>query len=560
MKRLNFLTSICLGLGVTTTWGMGFKTYINPLKLPYQMSTSEPPVLRFTPPGEMSVGLLRACGDGDVERFSRSHPDFDFAPHAPQLASMDVTMGYWIVPDGADPTPTDQNFFTIARKRAPIAEQTVQIVNDGTFRPEMLNYREGTPIFKNGQVQPQQGFKSATITGDQNGMALLATDLINLHEYAKRSYGTQKKFRIYAGAFACLGDQDTPSKYKFYSPSAVETNHALSNPDAGLLATIRDALNSYDPDSIEDFQKNYSSLSYTAQESESIYSTAYKASTQRPLKFVIAESQSVQFSSSDKLWNTFLEISKLSYPTFTEMDTDKLDKYRSYLRAHPLFAKIGKMNNEISFCQNFGINIDSEKSQYRWESFPMNLSCKYFHQGQALADSIEALFNPKTLPDEQSFKLLKKEIASRFYTAAAFEATQKKMNTDDKIIVAKSNCFKKSPVIKSVLAAFPFEFRRDDLTKSYSVVSEHKNHHPEYLFAILDFKSYFNNDKVSIWGQLLGSNLPNSFNSESWSILLPLGDQDALQAHEINKNTFKKTSINIMLRIRSIGGHCPMFC
>lgn len=558
MKRLQTLTVLCAGLGATTSWGMGFKTYLNPVKLPYQMSTSEPPVLRFTPPGEMSVGLIRACGDGDVERFSRSNSDFDFVPH--EMKEMNVNIGYWVVADGESPLPSSSNFFSIARKRAPVAEQTVQIINDGTFRPEMLNYRYGTPVFKDGKVENSKGFEASLKPGDQNGMALLATDLINLHQQAKRSFGTQKKYRIYAGAFVCLGDQNEVKKNNQYIPSAVETTHSLSHPDHGLLGTINTALNSLDLDNVEEFKTYYSTISYKGNEAESIYPTAYEASSQRPYKFKISKEEQIDIKSMNSIWKAFSDVAKLSYPVIDPAETNPLAKYKSAMKASPVYSKIQADAKGLEYCQKFNINTNANYTMYKWESFPMNLSCKYLHNSDELAKTIELLFNPTSVPNQESFNILKKQLAGRFYAAAVFEATQKSMEKDDSLIVAKSNCFKKSPMINSIIAAYPFEFRRNDADKTYSIMSEHKNAHPEPLFALIDYKQYFADNKVSIWGQLLGSSLSGSFKPESWSILLPLGDENALTDHEINKSTFRKTSINIMLRIRSIGGHCPMFC
>lgn len=69
-----------LALSSLSASAMSFKAQIQPLKLPLMISTSQPPKVKFTPPGEISVGLMRMCGDGDVAHFEQEHPDFNFVP------------------------------------------------------------------------------------------------------------------------------------------------------------------------------------------------------------------------------------------------------------------------------------------------------------------------------------------------------------------------------------------------------------------------------------------------------------------------------------------------
>lgn len=564
MKKINALTLILLGLNASTAMGMNFKSYIQPLKLPYQISTSQPPVLKFTAPGEMSVGLLRACGDGDVAHFASAHRDFDFAPHAPELKELDVTIGYWVVPEGEEPLPTSKNFFTIARKKAPIAEQRIEVINDGVFRPESHNYLYGTPVFKDGEAKAGKGFSHTSTSADQNGMALLAVDLINLHAVAKRSFGVRKNYRVYAGAFACLPDNDkTFHKTSEYAPSAIETNHVLSNPDEGLLKDVKSALDNLSVESselVDEFTKKYGKIQYKSSEEESIYSKAYLATSQKPYQFLFSDRGSVELKSANSSWKAFIDIAKLKYPVIDPTETDPMGKYKAALKSSDLFSKFKTMNrDELSACQEMGLKTSSSDTLYKWESLPLNLSCKYFHNGNDLSNAFKALFHPGSVPSESAFHALKKDLASRFYVAAAFESVQRKMEEDSKVIVGRSKCFDKSPLIKKVLSSFPFEFKRDEATRTYSINGEHKNIHPEPLFALIDFKDYLKDDKVAVWGQLLGSKL-DKFEPKKWSILIPLGNQKQLEDHEINKETFSKNSINIMLRIRSVGGSCPMFC
>ena len=53
---------------------------------------------------------------------------------------------------------------------------------------------------------------------------------------------------------------------------------------------------------------------------------------------------------------------------------------------------------------------------------------------------------------------------------------------------------------------------------------------------------------------------PEPINTNDWSVLLPVGDKAKLEATKVDGKSFQGQGINILFKIRSNGGTCPVFC
>lgn len=563
MKKLLIAS---LALSSLSASAMSFKAQMQPLKLPLMISTSQPPKVKFTPPGEMSIGLQRMCGDGDVADFSNDHPDFDFVPQS--TTQLDVIIGYWVVEEGADFVPNSNNFYPVGYRKSPIAESSSSVVYNGNFIPMNKSFSPGP-----------------------NGVNIIATDIINLRNIAQRSMGSAKNYRIFAGASTCLNPTDsaalaTPGTPGFtFTPSPVEIGHVLSHEDSssstapGLVYEAEKAVSSLDTSTsskVDKFAKDNDHVSYQigmkGSTPDTIYKgggTGYDATTQKPFEFNVGKSGGADIEAkASGAWSAFKDIANLDYPDLsalppTATDADKLAEYKNKLNAASISSKLSaSTSNELSYCASFNLNTNSNAPQYKWEAFPMNLSCKFLFKGSALVTAFSALYNPSSLPSQSVFEDLKRNLAARFYVAAVFEAVQKTMHADSGIKIERASCYNKpsgKPMIYSLVGSYPFQFQLSAKHWQVNPLSL-THHHPEPLFALSDFQRYFDSDKVGVFGQVLDPAAAQNIQAQDWGISFPVKDKSEWINNDVDSATFNSSPINIYFRIRSIGGSCPMFC
>lgn len=549
MKHKLLITT--LALASASAFGMNFKAELQPLRLPLMLSTSQPPKVKFTPPGEISVGLQRMCGDGDVAHFEQEHTEFEFVPQSTK--DLHVLIGYWVVEEGASPVPNPANFFPVGYRLSPIAEQANEVVYKGDFLPMNKSFSPGP-----------------------NGLNIIATDIINLQKIAEKSYGSNKNYRIFAGASTCVSpDQAStlaaPNSSGFkYTPSPVEIGYVLSTEgSAGLLKeaeyTVTNELDVDVEAKVDVFATKNANLDYDINSgSETIYKgSGYEATNQKPLKFGYKPGLADVDITGEKTFDIFKKVAKLSYPNLstlppTATDADKLQKYKDDLKAAGVYSQLTNSPN-AGYCTSMNLSVNQNGPQYKWETFPMNLSCKYLIRDGQLASHYNALFSPSSLPSENDFNDLKKKLAARYFVAATFEATQKKMHTDTDLKIEKPNCYNVAgkPMINKLVGSYPFQFLKSG--DKYAINPKAYSHmHPEPLFALVDYTRYFASDAVGVWGQLLPAN--ETPDPVQWGMLFPLKDSSKWNENQIDSSTFNGSPINIYFRIRSVGGSCPMFC
>lgn len=549
MKPLILAT---LALSSLAASAMSFKAQIQPLKLPLMISTSQPPKVKFTPPGEIAIGLMRMCGDGDVANFEDENPQFNFVPQS--VNEMHVMIGYWVVPtDATNFVPTPANFYPIGYRKNPIAEDENSIQYQGKFLPMNKSFSPGP-----------------------NGLNLLATEILNLQKIAKESYGSDKDFRIFAGASTCINPSnastlvDAPTggfSDSDYKPSPVEILHTLTTTSNGHLYSVAETAaaelgdSNFNPNSFKNqFKKVKASKGGVSQSIYTGNTSYYAPVNNKPYSYEIGNGQGTEIK--DSIMNLVIEIANLQPPTLTATsDADKLVEYTNTMKALTIYNKISSIDS-FSDCKNdvnLNLNLDGVAGKYNWEPFPMNLSCKYLLNGNELANKVKALFEPTSLPDAGAFKNLQVDIAKRFFIGGVYEAAQAELQAS--VVIERPNCFNTSgvqKVIHRLVGSYPFEFKRILSTKTYQINASPHNHvHPEPLFALVDYTRYFNEDVWGVWGQVLPAG--QTVDPAAWGMTFPIKTQD-WNDHKIEDSTFNGVPINIKFNIRSVGGTCPMYC
>lgn len=536
MRKFNYL-SLSVLLVSSPAWSMKFSAPLNQLKLPVMLSTEQPPAIKYTPAGEISVSALRMCGDGDVERFSNDHTSFDFMPH--EVHEMDVVVGYWVVEEGSSGNalvPTQSNWFPVAYKKVPIAEKPAELVYEGRFLPTT----------------------HAKIATSANVMNLMKFDLMNLHTLAKSSFESKKNYRIYAGAFGCMDadgqDQiisETSSDYK-YKASPVESLRSL---ESGLPAAV-DSM--FGGSMILADLLNNKKLKIDLK--SNVAGRMVPSAAPTPYDYEFGNHGIDLKDEAPKLYGIYKKIMETDYPTPVPTDAAA---YKAAMAGSDWYLEVSgySAGDKINYCNSVGATSNKDAKVYQnLEAFSLNLACKNLYNVGGLDTAFKELAQPSTVPSPADFINLKKALAKRYFLAASFEAAQKDM--DSKAETSRVGCFKKpgqDKLIGRLLSAYPFHF--EVVGEKYVIKSHITNHlHPETLFAIRDFSRYFESDEIAIWGQVVPGQLEAQVHDlQNKSILLKLDNKTDLMKNKVEDSTFNNP-ININFKVRSVGGSCTFFC
>jgi hypothetical protein len=506
----------------STGHAMSFNTPISKLNLPVMLSAEPPPPIKYFPPSTINVSAVRTCGDGDVARFATNHPNFEYLPA--EVNEFDVIMGYWIVEDGGNVMPNQQNWFPIAYQKVPIATSNAGRTYVGNFLP--INH--------------------ADIDDNLNVMKLLKPELLNLYKLSRESFESSKTYRVFSAAFGCYqpdgaGDliKKSDSSYNF-APSPVEVVHSLK--------AIKNEVDSYNLGSNPEDLKIKISLN-----SQANSNSLSLVGSPTPFKYDLSNTSGENLSGA--AYDMFKKILAVPYP----VDSADYNSIMSGLDFRADLASFLSMD-KIAYCKDkMGLKSDkNSKSFDKFEPFPMNLSCKYLFQDNLLADKYAALFSPSAKPNEDGFKKAKKDLAKLFLTAAAFEAAQNYHQSNT--TVSRAGCFPKAngQIFVERLNSFPLKFSKPTGSTIYKFQATGSVQHPEYLFAIRQYTSYYSNPILGIWGQVvdvlqvpLDANIVRSGQSMK---LPPSGADPALD--ELKDESFSGSAINIDFMTRTVGGNC----
>ncbi len=519
MSKIHYLSLSAILLS-SSAWSMKFSTLMMPFKQPVNLSTEQPPAIKYTQPGTIIVGAHRLCGDSDVANFSSSHPEFEFVPH--DNKKIDVLIGYWVVENGATGSallPSESNWYPIANQKIDIAENQANTVWTGQFNQ----------------------ISHAPSASNVNVMKLLQNEIKNLQETAILSYGSTKQYRIFSGAFACVDPSESSELDSTdYAPSPVDT--VLS------LKVIEQEVNSaFNGQNLNQIIQDNRKLKISLKSSPTgVGTTGVKA-------YDLSLGNHGENLEGAPLYDTYKKILELDNPPAA---TDG-DSYRAAMAANSLSNSIGSglSGDKIDYCNNQGATSNKTTKTYKYEAFPLNLSCKKLIDNGNLSDSFAALFTPSDKLSDSDFKTAQKNLAKRFLMAAVYEAAQEKLENDAKVVHA--GCFRKgsqSNLISRLISSYPLNFKQ--VANKFSIQTNPSNIiHPESLFALHDFSSYSANDAKAVWGQVIPSQaIPSDLNVNG--ILFRLEEKAELQGQELDFNA----PININIKVRSVGGSCTMYC
>lgn len=639
------LLPFVLSFATMSAWGLSFKATMQPLKLPLTLALSLPAEQPETTPGEMTVGLQRMCGDGDVAHLAKENPTLEFVPQS--TSSIDVIAGYWIVEGDHSPSvdyvPTPTNFMPVAYiKGAPIGNNPASLAISTEFLP--INH---------------------SLTAGRNGLDILASEIVGVYKNGKRSYASNKSFRLLSGVFTCLNVDDASALVRLgsanydYQPTPTEISNQVAH-ESGLSLTIYDTI------------KNLSESDYTSGNFPKVMAHIIGSTTGSNLKFPVdttsaysplkifldkdnsslkSQSGASGLSSSEiyslegtSSYAKFTQIMNLPWPdlstapiadTRPDPVTTPAPVLAAWDASHPTDTdKINFLNTKINqwksaldisvttptsarltYCGDVGLNTNQNIPLYKWEAFPMNVSCRKLYNEPAgtSPDSMELVsaFNQLTKSIsiasdisnlQTNFYKYKRTLATRFFIANALEVFQRKATLDTALKISHANCFNTGgkPLISRLVGSYPLRFEVPATSTAYGLKPNPANHiHPEPLFALDDWFEYKDSDVMGLWGQVISRAPvypPGSFTGdfygysgidlsgvmygdpvlesypipepapaepikpEEWGIALPVNDKSLLDATEVNGNTFKGPAVNILFKIRSVGGNCPGFC
>ena len=654
-------------LTTCSAWGLSFKSNMQPLKLPVTIALSLPPEQPESAPGEITVGLQRMCGDGDVAHLAKENPTLEFVPQS--TTKLNVVMGYWVTDGDESANP---NYVPTASSFIPVAY--IKDANIGNNPGSVTTFRTFLPV-------------NHALPSEKNGMEILASEVVGSYKNATRAWGNTKSYRVFSGVFTCMDMDDagaivgkSDSNYKFM-PSMTELTNQFSH-DSGLSKNAFDAFNVLTQSTYNDVPRkigykigapsgsllNFSVDSNNAFTPLKIFLDKNESSLKAQMGASEINGGNIANLDSTTAFSKLSPVMDLHFPDLNSAPTSEtrpvesavitqadLDGWVTLLpntisprpalgdsitsewltgwdNTHPtdadkvafLNAKISQWkanfggsipstdSEKIAYCQSLGLDTNQTTPNYRWEVFPMNTSCKKLFNSDPgtstdsmdLATAYNQLFRQiPTYADlmtyQTNFFKLKKQLGNRFFVANAVEVLQDKVHGNSDIKISHANCFNTNgkPLISRLIGSYPLRYKKD--SAAYTVTPNALNHiHPEPLFALSDWKEYKESDVIGLWGQVVNrspSFAPGSgaglyassgvdisgtmygdpslsaytpatpipaeeIKPAEWGIYMPVNDKTQLNNNNVNSSTFKGPAVNILFKIRSIGGNCPGFC
>lgn len=718
MKTYSFAL-VALVLASAGAHALNFKTNLQQVRLPTTSERSVPVSSASIAVGTMVVSGKLMCGDGDVENYyQESAPHFDVV-----IADNDVieynsdhtysisitsgktpiytTVGYWVVPDGAAPIPTKDNFNAVG-----------------------WGYLTASP---DGDRPMELLFPMSNSTyGNPDMLGMLRREVEAVQGLADKPFGYSANYRLYMGVFACLNPQDqagnaanltapaSGSPLPTYVPSNAEIVSSLVNADSAQIMQSYDASTWTNSADISNFFSSYRSVSVNKVRNSAMALTDSARAPGNPVTFQVATSGQAPLSGS--AFSLAQSIATVAYPTFPDYDAalaaaqsatraladarneldaktealntadaglasaqtalnaatteytqaqaatqatavgtpertsaqntedaklaaknsaqsafdsaqsarntalskknaaqtayndasaanssaqSTLDReenrrpsiYRAYLASNISVPSGLLSSSRLSSCNaDLGFATSTGSPTYRWENFPINVSCRALDARTAY----DQLMSPSGLPTPAQFTARKKALARPFILAAALEAAQTWLQTASSYTVKRAHCFyadASRTYIDKLIASYPLELKYDTATNAYKIDYTLAHAHPEPGFAISNshfqyskniievtpqtqsyegysytYNSYRdtgvanpNANASSVYCQVYGDKCDPAKQLNDWKAsgaLIPINNSTLIPLHRINSDTFQ-VPLNLQLKIRSLsrGGY-----
>lgn len=236
--------------------------------------------------------------------------------------------------------------------------------------------------------------------------------------------------------------------------------------------------------------------------------------------------------------------------------------------------------NKLEQCRELGLQTSTTSKVYRWESYPLNSSCRALYEGFAPLSGLYAdLVTPSSFIDEGEFLQRKKKFVQNLYLAAGLEAAQRFVQTSAAHKMVNHHCFAGSSTrsyIDKLLLSYPIKVNYDASTRKYLIDNTPAHLHPEPLFALRNGLSTYAKVMTVDAGNIYGTRLPGASNNpqadlnsvfcqvygdactpetmldewKSFGILVPVNGANR-NDHLIDLNTFAP-AVNINFKVRGL--------
>lgn len=441
----------------------------------------------YPEPGMLNVGAQVFCGDGDVAHYASAHPNWKNT-NANQVP---FTLGYWIAPE-SDPIPKEKNYMSMGTGMVSTQGGYVK-----TFTPYYGNASKEMLAFAKGEM----------------------STLVDARPYRmSASVADADKYRLYVGVMTCT---------------------EVVNPDSRPLAaaTVLRAM---------------SDLRMELNNSSSNFMAASQPSSTDWDKF--RDKLGVKLSTSDhklnyslgngeKLSGDLAELAKkvfdLSYPADGNIE--------AALNGVSFKGQLSSLANAVDSktkCGEVGNGISSTE-QYKWELFPMQLTCSALNAGSpgTFSAAVSAYLG-QTTGSESQFKAKRATVVALL--AAASQMQSLSAYWEDKMDpYPAQRCFLNAPgkMIDYTINSAVLQLKNPAVPDvSYG------SSHPEPSYAIGQFAMYDGHDEMTIFGQT-GADPSYGWNFTRGSAMSTVGGD------------FLPKSVRVNLNIRGIGcSNGPMYC
>ncbi len=377
--------------------------------------------------GSIRLTTTQYCGDSDVASFSSANPGFDFVSNA----TVSFVLGYWIVPEGSNPVPTESNWNPLG---------------SGTLSSNNGSREDLTAIGKKGAVVSI----SQLVNNSLNSLASTVG-------YRMTSAGPAAKHELYYAVLMCRNTVN-PSNAALALPQPYDVGKSFQNrvlPDieaAVLSANKIESLKNFGLSSDENGVK--------------INANGGPLSVANDPFYLLATS-----------------VMALVFPTAaTDVPT-----YQQAL-AGPVWDKLSTLHGQFygkANCIRSEITGVENSGPFPWELTPLNLSCMALsaYNGVSLDVTMKAFLMPANLPTEPEFIAAQLELAKALSKAAMMQQSQIAFASSYKR--PKDTCFVNNQLyVNKVMGSQPINIVPGKSSVSSTMV------HPEGSMAIGEVEKY----------------------------------------------------------------------
>ncbi len=423
--------------------------------LPKPEST-EPEKIEYPSPGTIAITTTQYCGDGDVVNFSQTYPTFDFA----SSGNLNFVLGVWFAPSGTSkPVPNGTNWLPLAKTSGPV---------------DLANITNMSVINK---------------ASESRSTMSIVTDALN-------AFHKKSGFRMPAQASGAKYEMRMAVHMCKTIDAATSRTSDLPAPWE-MIAAVQD-LPSQIEAAVDDKKKNDNGQ---AEDSWDFHTKSYDLKLAGNGISVTPGKNKDHDVSNDPLFDLGTKILALNDP---DPAPATVDEYKTYIQDKAP-ADVFKVYNEFNTagaCLKGQVTGVTKEGTYWWEQFSMNITCLALDhfQDASFKDLMTALFSPDVIPDQTAFKEAKARLAALFFKAGMTQDVLARLQNDYASARATDRCFDlnssgnpERPYIYNIMGSLPISLKASNPTNVST------SRHPEGLFALMDYSTYFSDNSHTIY-------------------------------------------------------------